>query len=84
MAVLGEREVVDLLVEGGPHLAAALVRAGLVQQGVFYLAGRLAGGIGRPAFTGPFATLADVRDVEITGVARVGGDVRIEFVLEEV
>jgi diaminohydroxyphosphoribosylaminopyrimidine deaminase/5-amino-6-(5-phosphoribosylamino)uracil reductase len=84
MAALGQREVVDLLVEGGPALAAAMLRDGLVQQGVFYLAGRLAGGSGRPAFAGTFATLADARDVVITGVEPLGGDVRIEFVLEEV
>ena len=84
VAALGEREIVDLLVEGGPALAGAMLRAGLVQRGVFYLAGRLAGGTGRPAFGGSFATLADARDVAITGVEPVGGGVRIEFVLEEV
>jgi diaminohydroxyphosphoribosylaminopyrimidine deaminase/5-amino-6-(5-phosphoribosylamino)uracil reductase len=83
MTALGERGVVDLLVEGGPALGAAMVRAGLVQQGVFYLAGRLAGGVGFPAFAGRFATLADARRVAITGVEELGGDVRVEFVLEE-
>ena len=35
LAALGERGVLDVLVEGGPTLAGALRRAGLVDRGVF-------------------------------------------------
>jgi diaminohydroxyphosphoribosylaminopyrimidine deaminase/5-amino-6-(5-phosphoribosylamino)uracil reductase len=80
---LGGRQVVDLLVEGGPTLAGALLRDGLVDRGVFYLAGSLGGGIGLPVFKGAFATVGAARPVEISSVGRVGRDLRVEFVIKE-
>ncbi len=76
---LGERGMLDVLVEGGPALAGALWRAGLVDHAVLYLGAKVGGGMGRPAFTAPFETLADARPVEVTGIAKVGPDVRIEL-----
>jgi diaminohydroxyphosphoribosylaminopyrimidine deaminase/5-amino-6-(5-phosphoribosylamino)uracil reductase len=67
------------MVEGGPTLIGSLLRTGLVQRGVAYVAAKLAGGTGRPVAAGPFATLADARDTEVVSVSRVGPDVRIEF-----
>lgn len=74
---LGAAGVVDLMVEGGPTLAAALLREGLVDRMVLYLGAKVAGGVGRPAFDGGFATLADATPFEITGVTTLGPDVRI-------
>lgn len=74
---LGARMVVDVLVEGGATLARSLLVAGLVDRIVLYLAGRLAGGVGRPLFDGSFATLTDVTEVTIDEVLPVGNDIRI-------
>ena len=82
LAVLGERGLLDVLVEGGPTLAGSLLRAGLVNRGVFYLGARLGGGVGTPVLGGAFNTLADARRVHIESVAAVGPDARIEFTLE--
>jgi diaminohydroxyphosphoribosylaminopyrimidine deaminase/5-amino-6-(5-phosphoribosylamino)uracil reductase len=76
---LGNRGIVDLLVEGGPRLATAMWKQGLVDHGVVYLASALAGGSGRPVFTGSFATVADLQAVHFTRIEPVGPDVRIDF-----
>jgi diaminohydroxyphosphoribosylaminopyrimidine deaminase/5-amino-6-(5-phosphoribosylamino)uracil reductase len=76
---LGARGVVDLLVEGGPTIATSFWQQGLTDRGVFYVAAALAGGNGRGVFGGILPTISDLRRVEITSVARVGPDVRIEF-----
>lgn len=82
LAALAERGMLDLLVEGGPTWAGALLRAGLVDRGVFYLGPMIGGGEGKPAVAGPFATLADAASVHILSVRPVGPDVRLEFSLE--
>lgn len=77
---LGKAGIVDLLVEGGPTLAGSLLRSGLIDRGVFYVAGVLGGGTGVPAFRGTFATLAEALPLELVGVERLGADLRVEFV----
>ncbi len=47
---MGEAGLLSVLVEGGPTLAGAFLASGLVDRGVLYLAGKLAGGVGRPLF----------------------------------
>ena len=78
---LGERGVVQLLVEGGATTAAAFHRAGLVDCYAVYLAPALFGGDdAHPMFTGPgVSTVADLWRGEITGVARLGSDLRIDL-----
>lgn len=80
LVILGDRGIVDLLVEGGPTLAAALLEAGLVDRGVFYVGSKIAGGSGRAPFEGVFAGIGDAVTVEVEAVRRVGPDVRIDFV----
>ena len=82
MKDLGSRGILDLLVEGGPTLARSLVQANLIDRVVVYLAGRLAGGSGQAMFAGVWRTLGDARPLTIIDVSRVGGDVKIEAVLE--
>ena len=81
LVILGERGVVDLLVEGGPVLAGALLAAGLVDRCVFYFGAKLAAGEGRAPFHGTFATIDDAVAVRLAGVRTVGPDVRVEFTL---
>jgi diaminohydroxyphosphoribosylaminopyrimidine deaminase/5-amino-6-(5-phosphoribosylamino)uracil reductase len=78
---LGRRQVVQLLVEGGPTVAAEFHRAGLVDRYVLYLAPALFGGDdARGLFSGPGAqTINDVWRGRITDVAQLGPDLRIEL-----
>jgi len=81
---LGKREVVDLMVEGGPRIAGSLLRAGLVDRLVLYLGAALAGGKGRPGVEGLFNRMGDELRLEIESITRIGPDVRIDASFEEV
>jgi len=78
---LGQRGILQVLVEGGATVAGAFHRAGLVDHYVVYLAPVLFGGDdARPMFAGSGAeTIADVWRGAITGVTPLGGDVRIDL-----
>ncbi len=78
MKDLGGRGVVDLLVEGGPTLAASLLAADLVDHLVLYFGGGVAGGVGRPLFEGEFATLSDLIGFDVVAADIVGTDVRVD------
>lgn len=79
LVVLGERGILEVLVEGGPGLARSLLDAGLVQRGVFYSGAKLAGGNGLSPIGGAFETLGNATDVQVIDVRLVGSDVRVEF-----
>jgi diaminohydroxyphosphoribosylaminopyrimidine deaminase / 5-amino-6-(5-phosphoribosylamino)uracil reductase len=77
LAVLHARDVQHVYLEGGPTLAGAFVRAGLVDRVVGYYAGRLLGS-GSPALgAAGVATLADAPHLTISDVATFGPDVRV-------
>lgn len=78
---LGGDGVVQLLVEGGAHVAGAFHRAGLVDRYVAYLAPALFGGDdARGLFAGAgAATIADAWRGRIVDVRRVGDDLRIDL-----
>lgn len=66
-----------VLLEGGPTLAGAFVRAGLVDRVVAYLSPVLLGaGVASLSGTG-IGTLADGVRLEVTDVTRCGPDVRV-------
>lgn len=75
LAVLGSREVRHLLVEGGPTVAAAFLRAGLVDEVHAYLAPVLLGD--GPAAVRPLGigTITDALRLETAEVLRLGPDV---------
>jgi diaminohydroxyphosphoribosylaminopyrimidine deaminase / 5-amino-6-(5-phosphoribosylamino)uracil reductase len=78
LAALANRDVQHVLVEGGPILAAAFVRAGLVDAVRWYVAPALLGA-GAPALADAgMSTIADALRLTVTGVALVGADVRID------
>ena len=81
LAELGERGVVQLLVEGGAATAAAFHRAGLVDHYTVYLAPAFSGGNdAHPMFTGPATpTIDDLWRGEICDVTRLGPDLRIDL-----
>ena len=78
--ILGGRDVLQLLVEGGPHVAHSFHHAGLVDQYVFYVAPALLGGDdGLPVLAGPgAASMSQVWRGRIDEVRRLGDDVRID------
>jgi len=81
LALLGRRQVGCVLVEGGPTLAAALLRRGLVDRLVLFVAPRL---LGDPAAL-PLVGDLGLRDLDhalswrVLGVRRCGPDVRIDL-----
>lgn len=77
---LGRRDVVQLLVEGGAHVAHDLHAAGLVDRYVVYVAPAILGGDdGVPLLAGPGApTMADVWRGRLVEVTRLGDDVRLD------
>jgi diaminohydroxyphosphoribosylaminopyrimidine deaminase / 5-amino-6-(5-phosphoribosylamino)uracil reductase len=75
---LGERGVLELLVEGGPRLQTSLWAAGLADRLVWYLAPLAIGGEGAPGLLGSgAATLADARRLRLASVDRLGQDLRV-------
>lgn len=78
LAALAGEEVRHVLLEGGPTLAAAYVRAGLVDRVVWYLAPTLLGA-GRSAIGDlGITTIASAAELRITAATRVGADVRLD------
>ena len=74
---LGRREINELHVEAGSKLNGSLIRAGLVDEFLLYLAPKLLGpGQGLAAF-GPLQSLADAVALQFQCVDRVGPDLRI-------
>ena len=78
---LGDRGVLQLLVEGGASVAGAFHRAGLVDRYVFYVAPALFGGDdARGVFVGAGVTaIADLWRGRIVDIRRVGDDLRIDL-----
>jgi diaminohydroxyphosphoribosylaminopyrimidine deaminase/5-amino-6-(5-phosphoribosylamino)uracil reductase len=79
---LGDRGVLQVLVEGGASVAHAFHDAGLVDRYVLYLAPALFGGDdARSLFAGAGAgAIGGVWRGEIAEVRRVGGDLRVDLV----
>ena len=77
MKDLAAREINELHVEAGSKLNGSLIRAGLVDEFVLYLAPKLLGpGHGMAAF-GPLQSLVDAVALQFQSVDRVGADLRI-------
>ena len=85
LARLARERVQSLLVEGGPALAGALLRADLVDKLVLFVAPTLVGGDDAPPlFSGPGArTLADAVRVADLSLARAGDDVVVAAYVHE-
>jgi diaminohydroxyphosphoribosylaminopyrimidine deaminase / 5-amino-6-(5-phosphoribosylamino)uracil reductase len=81
---LGERGVVQLLVEGGATVAHDVHAAGLVDRYVVYLAPAVFGGDDALAlFRGPAAVTIDaLRRGRFASVSRLGADVRLDLVMD--
>lgn len=74
---MGELEINELLVEGGPTLTAALLASGLVDEWIHYIAPKLLGP-GKPlAAVAPLARLADASAFEIADAHKLGDDLKL-------
>jgi diaminohydroxyphosphoribosylaminopyrimidine deaminase/5-amino-6-(5-phosphoribosylamino)uracil reductase len=71
--------LLDVLLEGGPGIAGAWWRSGVITRGVIYLAGKIGGGAGIGPMAGNFSTVDEAREVNIRNVRNVGLDLIIEF-----
>ena len=80
--VLGERGVASVLVEGGAALTAALLKQGLIDKMVFFVAPKIIGGDGISVF-GPCGvdTMEQALSLRDLTSRRVGGDVMLEAYL---
>ena len=79
LAELFERDVRRVLLEGGPTLAAAFLRDGLVDEAVVHLAPTLLGA--GPSLVGDLgiSTIADALTFSIADLIPMGGDVQIRM-----
>lgn len=76
---LALREVNEILLESGPTLAGALLREGLLDELIVYIAPRLLGSRGRPLLELPIDRMADAMDLQLLERRQVGSDLRLTF-----
>lgn len=76
---LADRGYLSLLLEGGPTLARAWWKAGVVDHGFVHIGSKIGGGTGLSPMAGVFATMTDADDVEFDKVRNVSDDVLITF-----
>jgi diaminohydroxyphosphoribosylaminopyrimidine deaminase/5-amino-6-(5-phosphoribosylamino)uracil reductase len=75
---LAEQEINEVLLETGPELAGAVLRAGLVDELVIYMAPHLMGNSARSLLCLPgLERMSDRIGLEITDLRMVGKDIRI-------
>ena len=80
MAQLAQRQINEVQVEAGATLSGALLRAGLVDELLLYLAPVLLGDRGRPLFAGlDIATMAERLEFDLLETLPIGPDLRLLF-----
>jgi len=81
LAALWDKDIRHVLLEGGPTLAAAFVRAGLIDEVVAYVAPALLGSGPNSVGDLGITTIADALRLDIQDVTAVGPDLRIRATL---
>jgi diaminohydroxyphosphoribosylaminopyrimidine deaminase/5-amino-6-(5-phosphoribosylamino)uracil reductase len=79
---LSKRGIQQVLVEGGPHVAASFLREGLVDELCVYVAPKLLGAGGTASLSEPMAVLEQVIGLHHVQIKAFGDDVRIRGRLE--
>ena len=77
LEALAQRECNEILLESGPRLAGAVLRAGLADQLLVYVAPRLLGSDARPLFELPLSRMAEALDLRLLEQRRIGADLRL-------
>ncbi len=81
LTVLGERGVLQAMVEGGSLLHGAFLKSDLIDRLVVYVGPRTIGAQGHSMFGGDGpGTLADAGQWNLLNVLRLGNDVRLDYV----
>ncbi|WEV37222.1 bifunctional diaminohydroxyphosphoribosylaminopyrimidine deaminase/5-amino-6-(5-phosphoribosylamino)uracil reductase RibD [Lactobacillus sp. ESL0677] len=75
VALLAQREIQSLLVEGGSQIQAEFIAADLADEIIAYVAPQVLGGTGLPAAVGP--ALSAKLQYQLLNVQQLGQDVRI-------
>jgi diaminohydroxyphosphoribosylaminopyrimidine deaminase/5-amino-6-(5-phosphoribosylamino)uracil reductase len=82
--LLGHRDVLQAMVEGGATVHGALLAAGLVDRLVAYVSPKVLGPRGLPAFPEPdVGTIADAEAWRLLSATTLEDDVRVEYEPEE-
>jgi diaminohydroxyphosphoribosylaminopyrimidine deaminase/5-amino-6-(5-phosphoribosylamino)uracil reductase len=80
MDQLSARHCNEILVESGPRLAGALLRQGLLDELIVYMAPALLGSNARPLLELPLEQMAGKVQLEVTDLRQVGDDYRFTVV----
>lgn len=85
LALLGEKGISSLFVEGGAKVNGSFLLAGSVNQVVTYIAPKLIGGQQAPTSFGGegISSINDVMNLEIKHVEKIGNDIKIISVPKE-
>jgi diaminohydroxyphosphoribosylaminopyrimidine deaminase / 5-amino-6-(5-phosphoribosylamino)uracil reductase len=78
LSALAAQDVQHVLLEGGPTLAAAFLRAGLVDRVVWFLAPKVLGSGASAVGDLGIPAIDSAMLLELTGITRVGHDVRVD------
>jgi len=76
---LAQRECNEILLESGPTLAGAMLREGLVDELLVYLAPRLLGSTSRPMFDLALERMAEAHHLELVEHHAIGPDLRLRY-----
>lgn len=83
-SLAAEHEVTDVLIEAGPTLSGAFIRAGLVDELIIYVAPKLLGSDARPLMEiAGLDSLKDCIELEWQSVDAVGQDLRLTLRLAD-
>lgn len=79
LAILGEKGILSLFVEGGQQVNASFLEAKCFQQFIVYISPKLIGGQAAPTIFGGsgFSSLADAASLSIQSIETIGDDIKI-------
>jgi diaminohydroxyphosphoribosylaminopyrimidine deaminase / 5-amino-6-(5-phosphoribosylamino)uracil reductase len=76
---LGESEINEVLFECGANLAGSLIKSGLLDQLIVYLAPKILGSSARPMADIELSNMSDAYQLELESCQAIGDDVRMIF-----
>lgn len=83
LSLLGQRGVLQLMVEGGGKLLGAFLDSRLAQHLSLYVGGCALGSLGHPLFsTDSIANIKEAPRFTLTGVKKLGNNARLDYDLE--
>lgn len=82
MDELATRQCNEILVESGPGLAGALLRAGLLDELIVYMAPALLGNLARPLLDLPLHEMTEKVELQIEDARRIGADWRFTVTVQ--